>query len=130
MAEPRDFEYHDRRKHERFDIARVIYVEVVAADGRTEADNPILRCETVDISVGGLRIWVPEPIPQGCKLNLAVPMDDWKNNLELVARAVWIRECESPEGFWVGLELEDSDREDMERWFVVVHSLSSEPQTS
>ncbi len=130
MADSRDFQYHDRRKHERFDFARVIYVEVVAGGGRTEADNPILRCESVDVSVGGLRIWVPESIPQGATLNLAVPMDDWKNNLELVARAVWTRPCDSPAGFWVGLELEDAEREDMERWFKVVHSLKSEPASS
>ncbi len=71
MTESRDFEYHDRRKHERFGIARVIFVEVVAAGGRSEADNPILRCETVDVSIGGLRIWVPEAVPAGCTLNLA-----------------------------------------------------------
>ncbi len=128
MADARDFEFHDRRKHERFKIARVIYVEVVRARSGTEADNPILRCETADVSIGGLRIWVPESIPQGSMLNLAVPMDDWKNNLELVATAVWTRPCESPAGFWVGLELEDSGREDMERWFKAVHSMKSSPE--
>ena len=130
MAEPKNFEYHDRRKHERFNIARVIYVEVVAPGQRSEAENPILSCETVDVSIGGLRIWVPESIPQGSTLNLAVPMNDWKDNLELVAKAVWTRPCDSPSGFWVGLELEDSNREDMESWFKVVHSLRSEPAPS
>jgi hypothetical protein len=130
MTDSRDFKYHERRQHERFDIAKVIYVEVVSAASRSEADNPIIRCETVDISIGGLRIWVPESIPEGSRLNLAVPMDDWKNNLELSARSVWARPCESPGGFWVGLELEDSGREDMERWFKVVHSLRSQPEGS
>ena len=130
MADSHDFEYRERRQYERFSVAKVIYVEVVRSASGKETDNPIIRCETVDISIGGLRIWVPEAIPEGSRLNLAVPMDDWKNNLELSARSVWTRPCESPPGCWVGIELEDSEREDMERWFRVVHSLRSKPETS
>jgi len=115
---------NDRRKHPRVSVERAIFVEVVKRGSLTEADNRIIRCEILDVSVGGLRIWVPEPIAEGAMLNIAAPMEDWKENLELVGQAKWVRGAENNRGYWVGLELKDSSREDMEKWFQVVKRLS------
>jgi len=123
------YDYSDRRKHERINIENVIYVEEVRRGARPGAGNTIIRCETVDISVGGLRILVPEPFQQGSTLNIAVPADDWEENLELVGKAMWIKEAGNKMGYWVGLELEDSSREDMEMWFKVVQKLKMRPGT-
>jgi len=117
------YDYSDRRKHERINIENVIYIEEVRPGASARSDNTVIRCETVDISVGGLKILVPEPFQQGSTLNIAVPMDDWKESLELVGKAMWVKEAENNTGYWVGLELEDSNREDMEKWFKVVQSL-------
>jgi PilZ domain len=120
-------DYTDRRKHQRINVVKAIFIEVVSRRSRGESDNTIIRCETVDVSVNGLRIYVTQPIAQGSKLNIAVPMDDWKENLELVGEAVWAKPLETGEGFWVGLELRDSNLENMKKWFKVVHTLSSTP---
>ncbi len=120
-------DYTDRRKHQRINLVKAIFIEVVRRGSRGESDNTIIRCETADVSVSGLRIYVTQPIAQGSKLNIAVPMDDWKENLELVGEAVWVKPLETGEGFWVGLELRDSNLESMKKWFKVVHSLSSTP---
>ena len=113
----------DRRRHERFSFEQSIYLEVIERGSRSEADNTIIRCETLDVSVGGLRIAVPIAIPQGAMLNIAVPTEDWKDNLELVGKAMWVKEAGKEQGFWVGLELQDSSHEDMARWFKVVQKL-------
>ena len=118
------FNYTERRKHQRIHVERAIFVEVDSPGSRTEAHNQILRCETLDVSVSGLRIWVPEEIMEGSKLNIAAPMEDWKENLELVGQAIWVRPAEDQEGFWVGLELADSSRADMEKWLKVVYRLA------
>jgi hypothetical protein len=118
----------DRRKYERIEVVQAIYIEVVSRKNRSESENTIIRCETVDVSVGGLKIHVLQAIPMGSKLNIAVPMEHWKENLELAGDAVWAKPAESGEGFWVGLELHDSSRDNMEKWFKVVHSLSSIPR--
>jgi len=122
--------YIERRKHQRIDVVKAIFIEVLRPGHRRESENTIIRCETVDISVSGLRIHVPHQIPQGSKLNIAVPMDDWKENLELVGEAMWVRPVEQGAGFWVGLELHDASREVMAKWFKVVHSLASTPQAA
>ncbi len=115
------YDFVDRRQHPRVDVVRAIFIEVVQ---RGKTDNAILRCETVDISVGGLRVYVPEAIAPGSTLNVAVPLDGWKENLELVGEAKWSRPAEGREGYWVGLELKDTTRENMERWCKAVHQLS------
>ncbi|MFT4822987.1 MAG: hypothetical protein ACI9DH_000199 [Halioglobus sp.] len=117
-------DYAERRAHERVSIEKAIYVEIVKRHSRSEADNKIIRCETLDISVGGLRIWVPETIPQGSILNIAAPLDDWTESLELVGEAMWVKPATDRNGFWVGLALKDSSREDMEKWFKVVYRLT------
>ena len=118
-------DYTDRRRHQRIEVVKAIFIEVVSRGSRRESENTIFRCETVDISVGGLRIYMPQLIPQGSRLNISVPMDDWKENLELVGDAMWVKPVEKGEGFWVGLELHDSSRDSMAKWFKVVHTLSS-----
>jgi hypothetical protein len=45
----------------------------------------------------------------------------------LVGEAMWIKPADGVAGYWVGLELRDSNRANMEKWFRVVHSLSSTP---
>jgi hypothetical protein len=113
----------DRRKHQRVSVEKAIFVEVVKGCGRSEAHNDIIRCETLDVSNGGLRIWVATPISAGTTLNIAAPMDDWSENLELVGEAMWVKEAVDRDGYWVGLALKDSSRKDMEKWFKVVHRL-------
>ena len=120
-------DYTDRRKHQRIEVVKAIFIEVVSRSSRGESNNTIIRCETVDVSVSGLRIYVTQAIAKGSTLNIAVPMDDWKENLELVGEAVWVKPLENGEGFWVGLELRDSNLENMKKWFKVVHTLSSIP---
>lgn len=117
----------DRRRHQRIEVVKAIFIEVVSRRNRRESENMILRCETIDVSLSGLKIYVTQQIAQGSQLNIAVPMEDWKENLELVGDAVWVKPVEKGQGYWVGLELRDSNRENMAKWFRVVHSLSSTP---
>ncbi|NQX88236.1 MAG: PilZ domain-containing protein [Halioglobus sp.] len=117
----------ERRQHERIEFAQAIYIEIVSRRRRPESNNRILRCETVNVSVGGLQLFVPEPVPAGSKLHLAVPLQNGRNNLELTGLAVWVTPAKDNAGCWLGLQLDDSDKESMEKWFRVVHSLSSKP---
>ena len=42
----------------------------------------------------------------------------------------WVARVFLVPAFWVGLELRDSNRENMEKWFKVVHTLSHTPPAS
>tara|TARA_R110001592_G_C13192961_1_gene753461 strand:+ start:12172 stop:12537 length:366 start_codon:yes stop_codon:yes gene_type:complete len=117
------YQQNNRRKHPRFSVEKSIYLEVVSRGSRSEADNTIFRCNTLDVSEAGLRIWVQESVAHGSAVNIAVPADEWKENLELVGKVMWSRAAEDKPGYWIGLELEDTSHENMERWFRVVQQL-------
>ena len=104
-------------------MVRAIYIEVVRPGFRRESENPILRCETIDVSVGGLVVRVPQPIPDHATLTIAAPMDDWTEELQLEGQAKWSKPAAEGDGYWVGLELNDSSAADMRRWFEVVKRL-------
>ena len=114
----------ERRKHERYSVERAIYIEVVRPGFRRESENPILRCETVDVSVGGLLLRVPQAIPAGCTLNIAAPLDDWTEELALVGQAKWSKPVDGSSDYWIGLELQDTSRDDMVKWHAVVTRLA------
>lgn len=117
----------ERREQPRFETVQAIYIEVTGRRRQSESSNTILRCETVNVSVGGLKIHVSEPIATGSRLNIGVPLESGKNNLELTGEAVWMKPLDKGDGYWVGLQLDDSDSDTMASWFRVVHSLSSAP---
>ena len=100
------YNYTERRQHQRVDVEKAIYIEVVGRGVQSEAHSNIIRCETLDVSVGGLRVWVPTPIKQGSTLNIAAPMEDWTESLELLGEAMWVREAGDREGLlgWPGTE--------------------------
>lgn len=127
MAQNMAMGQRDRRQHERIEFVQAIYIEIASRKRRSEARNTIFRCETVDVSVGGLKLFVPQSIPAGSRLNLAVPLASGKDNLELTGEAVWMTPAPDREGCWIGLRLDDADRASMEKWFKVVHSLSKAP---
>jgi hypothetical protein len=113
----------DRRKHARIGVEKAIYIELVRPGFRRESENPILRCETVDVSVGGLLLRVPQSIPSGCTLNIAAPLGDWTEEVRLVGQAKWSKPVENSDDYWVGLELHDTTREDMVKWHEVIQRL-------
>lgn len=122
--------FTERRKHERIGITQPIYLEILQRGRRRSTKNEVLRCETVDISVQGLCIYVPLEIPPGTRLNIAVPESNWIENLELSGEARWIRKTKDGKGYWLGLELQDTSRENMERWFKTVSMLRKQQKAS
>ena len=70
-------QHEDRRRHFRVEIVREIFVEVVRRGSRSEADNAVLKCQTVDVSVSGLKLLVPEPITAGSRLNISQRRKDF-----------------------------------------------------
>lgn len=113
----------ERRKHERIGVTQAIYLEILQRGHRRSTSNTVIKCETVDVSVQGLCIYVPNEIAPGTRLNIAVPEDGWVENLELSGEARWIRKARDGVGFWLGLELQDTSQENMEKWFKTVSLL-------
>ena len=55
----------ERRKHERIGVTQAIYLEILQRGHRRSTSNTVIKCETVDVSVQGLCIYVPNEIAPG-----------------------------------------------------------------
>lgn len=113
----------ERRQHARVEVVKAIFVEILPKGIGQRGQNPVIKCETVDVSIKGLRILIPEAIPTGSRLLLAVPDEGWVENLELSGEARWLQEADNDQGYWLGLELQDTNRENMEKWYKIVQQL-------
>lgn len=75
--------------------------------GAKHSNLPLIKAKTLDISVGGIRLFLPRQLPKGnvmeLKMNLPFPL--------VIARGevAWTKEVETEEGksFQTGIELSD-----------------------
>jgi hypothetical protein len=115
----------DRRRYARIGVVKAIFIEIMPPKNQRHAPSTIVRCETVDVSVKGLCVLVSEPVEPGRELHIAVPEEGWVENLELTGVSRWLRDAEDSEGYWLGLELHDTDKDNMEKWFQIVNDLQA-----
>ena len=116
-------DFSDRRLYPRIDVVRAIFLQITPPGSGYGDEGPILKCETVDVSVRGLRLLVPEEVPIGSRLEIAIPEEGWIENLELSGMARWIQRAEDQNGYWLGLELHETDKETTEKWYEMVENM-------
>ncbi|GAB5450991.1 MAG: hypothetical protein Hals2KO_13190 [Halioglobus sp.] len=109
-------DFSDRRQYPRINVVRAIFIQMISNGIAGEATGPVLRCETVDVSVKGLRILVPAEVKPGSRLDIAIPEEGWIENIELIGVARWLKKADDRDGFWLGLELEESDESSLDKW--------------
>jgi hypothetical protein len=116
----------DRRQHPRISFQKAIYIEVVQRGQIRDTHADVMRCETVDVSVSGLKVFVPREVPANSLLNIAAHTEDWQESLELKGVSRWCAPTADKQGYWLGLELMDADSEAMHKWFMVLQRLREE----
>ena len=109
-------DYSERRRHPRINVVRAIFIQAISNGIAGEAIGPVLRCETVDVSMKGLRILIPDAIELGSRLDVAIPEEGWIENIELIGVARWLKKADDRDGYWLGLDLEDSDEVSLSKW--------------
>ena len=122
MTDPID----DRRQHPRMSFQKAIYIEVMQRGQIRDTHADVMRCETVDVSVSGLKVFVPREVPANSLLHIAAHTDDWQESLELKGVARWCAPTADKQGYWLGLELMDANSEAMHKWFMVLQRLREE----
>lgn len=118
--------FEDRRQHPRLAFQKAIYIEVATPGRVRDTHAEVMRCETVDVSVSGLKVFVPVDVPVNSQLHIVAHTDDWQQSLELHGVARWCAPTAERNGYWMGLELLDADSEAMQQWFMVLQRLREE----
>lgn len=80
--------------------------------------TPAIYSSTVDISVGGMQVYITEPLPIRQQVDIWIVMADDLGTYHLkgkINRIVELDDPDEPEGFLAGIELLD-DSPDMRTW--------------
>ena len=89
---------HDRRAHPRFKTVNSVEVH-------PEGQEALIRVRTVDLSVGGCFLDMPNPLPKGTQIKIAI----WVNETKLWATGKVVT---STPGFGIGVQFLDISEQD------------------
>ncbi len=111
----------ERRKFSRVRIS----VEV----GGKHIDSPLIKVRSLDISLGGIHLLLPEKLPKDTVMELEI-------NLPLPpvitrGKVVWIKETETKKGkfFQTGIEFTEIKQADKARIEAFIHSIDRLPKS-
>jgi hypothetical protein len=104
---------HDRRHALRTPRKEDLFVQLSATHSGAP-DRRTLKCESADLSHGGLRLAVNEALPAGALLELWIKLRGARRNYYLVGDVRWC--VEGAHGFDVGVGVKDAPATDYKTW--------------
>lgn len=106
---------NELRQEARLPRSEMLFLEVHSSfDSALECK--ILICSSADVSANGVRAHIDESLPLNAIYQLCVQLDDGFRRLYLAAQVKWLKSDEQDSGYYVGLEILDSDGSDVDKW--------------
>ena len=104
---------HERRSSRRSRRAETLFVQLAAIiEGETQRRT--LKCESADLSRGGLRIQVAETLPVGNSVEVWIKVTDSPQTFYLVGSVRWC--APTDHGAEVGIAVTDGPATDFKAW--------------
>jgi len=108
----------DQRKNKRFTSQGNLQSEVIVSEDCPELAGQNIPCESINISAEGIQISLKDHVPVGTKLDLWVSIPKSKHKtFHLIASVCWIKLTKDEKGYRSGLEVTESDKNDLEKWY-------------
>lgn len=115
------------RKHNRLPILSVTFIELESPRMGETDSGTVVRCKSLNVSRGGLKVELEEEITVGALLQLGVELPNSEEPLYLVGEVRWCRPdegAEDAEGAWVaGFQLMNAINSDIKHWEELVEQL-------
>ena len=94
-----------------------VFIELESAPPGAIGPGKVARCDTHEVSRGGLRVRLGESVTVGAILQIGVELPGRDEPFYLVAQARWRKQDEENPGFWIaGFEILHSVGSDIEQW--------------
>jgi hypothetical protein len=113
----------EQRRQPRAKRAERIFVQVVDCTEAPDLVGRILRASTEDVSAGGLRLHLENPVPVGCALELWVKVDGSDGTFLLAGEVRWVVPVQEEGGYAAGVALASGLPDDSARWRSFVAAL-------
>ncbi|NRB42778.1 MAG: PilZ domain-containing protein [Pseudomonadales bacterium] len=101
------------RQETRLPRSETLFIEV--RSGYQERSQ-ILLCSSADVSANGVSAHIDDALPLDAIYQLCVQLQDAQERLYLAVQVKWLRPDEAGAGFYVGLEVLESDGTDVDKW--------------
>ncbi|PCJ34744.1 MAG: hypothetical protein COA99_14375 [Moraxellaceae bacterium] len=107
-----------KRKTKREDVL----IELTMQNSDGSYTDKIIRCETVDLSKTGLKLYVSESIPEGTVMDLCVRFSSGQEFF-LTTELRWLRPLVDDGWFFAGFEIYEGENTDYQKWADCVDTL-------
>ncbi len=114
----------NKRHDQRLVGQATAFIELMGASIGAPDRSPIIICNSLDISRGGLRVCVDTFIEPGTILHLGLELAGQDRPLYVVAEVKWARRTSTRDGYWIGFELLESDGTDLAHWQSLLEKLT------
>lgn len=104
----------ERRRNPRLVREERLLMQVTAIDDAPPPERMTSACRTVDISAGGLRLRLNEPVQAGSRIDLWVEVTGRSGKLLLSGEVRW--SVQQDEGHLIGIQLHERDGFDLLAW--------------
>ncbi len=109
----------DRRRQPRLERDDALFVRVGSVNGEVTQEGQAVRCSTENVSRDGLRIRLPDVVPEGSLLELWIRVADRPGTFLLQGLTKWVTLQEDGSAL-VGIELAEEPGEDVGAWRAMV----------
>ncbi len=109
----------ERRRQPRLDRDDALFVRVGWADREVVEEGQTLRCSTENVSSDGLRVRLPEVVPEGTLVELWIRVTGRPGTFLLKGTTRWSTALEDGSAL-VGIQLAEEPAEDIEAWRALV----------
>ena len=112
----------DNKRHEsRLEQQETVFIEIQTLyEGQPQ--SKMLVCHSLDISATGIKVQVDEALHLAAIYQMGVEIADLGLHLYLAIQIKWQIAAPDGQGFWVGLEVLESDDTDLQAWKMYVAS--------
>ena len=104
-----------KRQEVRLPRSEMLFLEVESGYLRDEKCK-ILICSSADVSSHGVKAHIDDKLPLDAIYQLCVQLPENERRIYLAAQVKWMREDLVSPGYYVGLEVLDSDGTDLDQW--------------
>jgi hypothetical protein len=108
---------HPLRQFLRLPMETRVFIELESPPPGSTGPGKIARCETLEVSRGGLRVRLGESLTVGAILQIGIELPGKDEPFYLVGQARWRKQDDENPGFWLaGFEILNAAGSDIEHW--------------
>lgn len=106
----------EQRREHRQSSYEDVYLEILTEGAAGDVVQKVITCKTVDISIGGIKLFIDHFAPVGTIMNMCVLLGESQQKFNLTTELRWIMTAADPGWFFAGFEIYENELSDYEAW--------------